>query len=74
MEKITKTYYKCEFCKRQYESEADAEECEEFHKKKLIIADCSYSCFREYAMPLDLIVVAEDGTKARYQITSEIRR
>lgn len=66
MEIITKTYYKCELCGSQYDNENNAKECESFHKKNLVIKKCFYDCLGGYAMPLEISVVADDGTEARY--------
>ena len=66
MKKIINTYYKCEFCGLQYDNENDAKECESFHKKNFVIKKCYYDSLGDYAMPLEISVVADDGTEARY--------
>lgn len=67
---IETTLYKCEFCDTTYKDKDKAMECENNHKKPVIISNAKYISFKsdKTGYPICIDVEMEDGQVITYSI------
>lgn len=67
--------YQCEICNTVYNSENECQKCETAHNRIKQCIQANYNAYKNNgAYPKNIIIEFENGIKAKYDYTSEIRR